>query len=428
MRVTKIATFISFCAAVVVARNVTIRNDVPRRDTIGNIVNAHDGSVVFFNDTAFLYGTVYENCTQPGTQCSAPCGYNPNTFALYTSRDLETWTLQTTNILPQASGDNKNINYWMPVVYHNSKTQTYVMQYWSSRCGFVKPCADIATSASPYGPFEMVPPLELHGGVPSSQMGFFVDPDSGKGYVKYNTGAPQHHVVEELSDDWLSTTGSWSIVFWKPSFAWMEGGGMFKRGDLYYYMTGTDCCFCTWGGDARFWTAYDALGPWHPGVAPQLPSARCDMSGDWVSMSGSGGPGNESLTLVQAAGSDNFTFTDAHGSAPGWIDQATGYVTFSPSAGDGRGVVTSGDGSASGCDRVRWYGYESFVWCRKGASCTLPSYADAPELNYCADGSMPHEDVRVNPCDPNQEVRAATSPVVRRRDSATLVHDRHRTQ
>jgi hypothetical protein len=84
------------------------------------------------------------------------------------------------------------------------------------------------------------------------------------------------------------------------------------------------------------------------------------------------------------------------------VDPATGYVTFPPSAGDGRGVVTSADGSAAGCDRVRWYGYESFIWCRQGADCPLPSYADAPELNYCADGSLPSEGERVNPCDPGQ--------------------------
>ena len=165
-----------------------------------------------------------------------------------------------------------------------------------------------------------------------------------------------------------------------------------------------DCCFCTWGGDARFWTSYAPLGPWHPGIAPPLPTERCDLSGDWRSVQGSpDAPGNETLTLTQAADSNNFTFTDKNGQAAGWIDQATGFVTFPPSAGDGRGVVTSADGTAAGCDRIRWYGYESFIWCRSGASCAQPSYRDAPELNYCADGAMPQEDVRDNPCDPNHD-------------------------
>lgn len=165
---------------------------------------------------------------------------------------------------------------------------------------------------------------------------------------------------------------------------------------------GTDCCFCTWGGDARYWTSYSPLGPWHPGVAPPLPTARCDLSGEWTSLGGSpDAPPNEAFSLAQTG--DNFTFTDAKGSAGGWLDQRTGFVTFPPSAGDHRGVVTSADGASAGCDRVRWYGYESFLWCRKGAACAQPSYHDAPELNLCADGSQPHEDVRINPCDPGHE-------------------------
>ena len=42
----------------VLAGVVTVRNDVPRVDEEGHIVNAHDGSVVFFDGVSFMYGTV----------------------------------------------------------------------------------------------------------------------------------------------------------------------------------------------------------------------------------------------------------------------------------------------------------------------------------------------------------------------------------
>jgi hypothetical protein len=400
------AASLGLSLSLALATLVTVHNDVPRVDQFGDIVNAHDGSVVKFGGVYFLYGTVYENCTQHGTQCEGPCGYSPNTYALYTSYDLQSWTVQSYDILPSADRDNRQVNYWMPYVGFNKLSNKYAMQFWSGHCGFAKPCTEIAYSFSPYGPFTNVTTIAL-AGTPSSQMGFFAD-DDGTAYVKYNTVGPdQHHNVERLNADWTASTGEWAVLFWKPSFAWMEGGGMFSRmvggKKLYYYMTGTDCCFCTWGGDARFWTSWAPLGPWHPGVAPPLPTERCDLTGSWHSVRGSpDAPSNETLTLTQAA-DDSFVFQDAKGKAAGSIDQATGFVTFGPSAGDHRGVVTSSDGKAAGCDRVRWYGYESFTWCRDGADCAVPSYADAPEVNLCADGSQPHEDVRVNPCDPDEQ-------------------------
>lgn len=235
---------LSLLAILAVSSSVTIHNDIPRVDTTGTILNAHDGSVVLFGGLYHLYGTVYEFCQQNGTQCRAPCGYTPNTFALYTSPDLATWTLISKNIAPFQELDNNVVDYWMPTVFYNNRTEVYVMQFWSGKCGFKAPCADIATSASASGPFLLQPPLQLHGGIPSSQMGMFVDEATGRAYVKYNTGEPQHHVVEALTEDWLATTGEAAIVFWKPSFAWMEGGGMFQRtaasgAALYYYMTGT---------------------------------------------------------------------------------------------------------------------------------------------------------------------------------------------
>jgi hypothetical protein len=93
-----------------------------------------------------MYGTAYEDCLQNGTQCTPPCGYNPNTFALYTSTDLVTWTFVSDDILPQAKLENKVVNYWMPVVKRNPHTGVYVKQYWSSCCGFRSACADIATA------------------------------------------------------------------------------------------------------------------------------------------------------------------------------------------------------------------------------------------------------------------------------------------
>ena len=398
---------VRLCAAVALATAVcavvvTLRNDAPRVDTLGRPLNAHDGNIVFFSGLYYQYGTVYEDCkAAPICDPNLVCGFHPNRFAVYSSPDLNTWTLLSDNVLPSVSIDNKNTTYWMPVV-HQRGDGVYVMQFWSHHCGFNDArCAEVAFSPTPVGPFTNVTRIPLVAAV-SSTLGFFKDYD-GTAYVKYNTRAPDnHHVIQRLTPDWAGATGEFAVLAWKPSYAWNEGGGIFRRGGLYYYVTGTDCCFCAWGADVRFWTARAPLGPWHPGVAPPLPSWRCYLEGAWTATAGlPDAGGNFSLTIVQPGGWNNFT---ASTNGTGWVDQFTGYVHLAaPGLGDARGVLTSADGAGPGCDRVRWYGAESFMWCRAGVVCAQPSFYDAPELNPCQDGAAPNEAARDNPCDPGHE-------------------------
>jgi hypothetical protein len=258
-----------FCAflissfLLVSSKEVVISNVLPRLDTNGLNVDAHDGCLVKFNNTYFLYGTVYGKCHQSTTICDGVCGYLNNTYALYTSSDLVNWTLITNNVVPEVSKDNNHINYWMPNVGYNSRTGQYVMIYWSSRYGFQNSIVALAVSSTPFGPFVNVPPLVMQGGkVISSTTGLFVD-DDNTAYVRYNTrDAPLRHVIEKLSPDWMTSTGQFSIIFEKQDYPWYEGGGLFKRKGIYYTMLGTDCCFCQWGADARTFTTTDPLGNW----------------------------------------------------------------------------------------------------------------------------------------------------------------------
>lgn len=384
----------------VFSKFVTIHNDIPRIDNKGNIVNAHDGGIyqfVGFPHKFFMYGTAYEDCYQNNSQCQPPCGYNPNTFSLYVSDDLVTWEFWSNNILPEQNKDNKIVNYWMPNVAKHPNGY-FIMNYWSSACGFKKNCTNLAISTSPYGPFIMLPDVPISS-VPSSQMGLFVDYDTGNAYVKYNTAPPeQHHAIQQLSTDWKTTVGNSFPIFWKPSFPWNEGGGMFKRGKLYYYMTGSDCCFCQWGGDSKVWTSYDPLGPWHPGIAPEPSNTLCDLTGRWVCHNGSNVYGKcDDLHVEIHQFGNTFTFgTNGNGTV-----NKNGYIFASQSPNNQPGVVTSANGKSAGCDRIRWYGDETKHWCRFGHTCAIPSpFLDPTEVNFCSNGVLPPEGIRDNPCDP----------------------------
>jgi hypothetical protein len=224
----------NFC--LVLNKEVVISNILPRLDVDGKFVNAHDGCLVKFDNTYFMYGTVYGECHQSTTICDGVCGYINNTFALYISPDLINWTLISNNIVPEVTKDNHYINYWMPNVGYNRRTEKYVMIYWSSRYGFKNSQVAVAVSFTPFGPFVNVPPLEMQGGkIISDTTNLFID-DDNTAYVRYNTrDEPLRHVVEKLSPDWMTTTGQFSIIFQKEDFPWYDGGGMFKRKGIYIF-------------------------------------------------------------------------------------------------------------------------------------------------------------------------------------------------
>lgn len=247
----------SFC------KQVTISNIRPRLDTNGNIVNAHDGCLVKFNNTYFMYGTAYVECHQSTTYCDGHCGYINNTFALYTSSDLVNWTLINKNILPELTKDNSVINYWRPNVGYNTHTKQYVMIYWSSRYGYKNALVALAVSSTPYGPFTNVAPLEVRGAqILSHTTNLFVD-DDNTAYIRYNTrDKPLRHVVEKLSSDWMTSSGHFSVIYQKEDFPWYDGGGIFKRKGIYYTLLSYDCCFCQWGSDARIFSSHSMLGDW----------------------------------------------------------------------------------------------------------------------------------------------------------------------
>ena len=117
---------------------VTIDNTRPRRDVTGTIIDAHDGCLQLFGSRFYLYGTAY------GTND----GYSPaNRFRVYSSPDLEQWTLAGELFKEQPAGV-----YYRPYVVFNPKTRKFVLWYnwyprqWDGQTG-------VATSDTPVGPF-----------------------------------------------------------------------------------------------------------------------------------------------------------------------------------------------------------------------------------------------------------------------------------
>ena len=154
-----------------VVKEISVSNEDLRRDQTGEIVDAHDGCLQFFNSRYYLFGTAY------GT--SSGFSIN-NRFRGYSSRDLLKWTFEGELLKEPPDGV-----YYRPYVVLNPNTRKYVLFYnwypklWEGQLG-------VATSETPEGPFMIVNP-----NVQVSQAKFqpgdgspFVDKD-GTGYFIY---------------------------------------------------------------------------------------------------------------------------------------------------------------------------------------------------------------------------------------------------
>ena len=405
-----------------------LSNVLQRFDVSGKVVNSHSGSLYRFGETFYLYGTKYPNCTQTGPICDTACGYYNNTFTVYSSPDLQQWQLLSDNLVPAIAADNARIEYDEVNVGYCAEKGDYVMIFWNGNYGFHNSTISIARSPLPQGPFVLAPPIVAAGGkVISDTVALFVD-DDGTAYVRYNTrDAPLRHVVERLTPDWSQTTGEYGVIFEKPDFPWYDGGGMFRRGDVYYVMLSFDCCFCQWGSDALVFVAPSPLGPWSPQSPQALASIHaaaalrrnrvasaaglaCNLTGSWSGSLGGAPIQQPNLFLthdletgvVSVTGGVTTTATYFPGNASIVFNSFPGVAPVSLI-----GVVGPYNNSASDpCSQLSWqapYQPPGSYWCRY-PTCHVPLAPPANwtnEVNYCADGTQPPVSVAsmyINPC------------------------------
>src|SRR5664280_2829717 len=214
-------------------RTVTINNVEPRRDVAGEIIDAHDGCIQFFNGRYYLYGTAYGKTD----------GMTNNDFRVYSSPDLERWTFEGTLLK-----ERPDAFYYRPYVVFNPSTRKYVLWYnwypnlkeWFGRHG-------AATSDTPVGPFKIAAPdVQLsHPGTGDGSL--FVD-DDGTGYFIYTCINEGYTIrVERLTPDFLGATGQTSSVLAVGG----EAPVLFRRNNLYYAFFGARCSFCPEGSEAQ---------------------------------------------------------------------------------------------------------------------------------------------------------------------------------
>jgi hypothetical protein len=242
----------------------TIRNDIPRCDTDGDIISAGDGCISYQPDEAlyYLFGAHYQPCTEPNNDCySGPpgeevcshvgfvpngtcCGWRNTTIAAWSSPDLITWSKEGLNILPLATANPASplsSNYgaiFEPCGVYNRKTRFWNLFFL--RDGYTLALAVARTAAGPFSVVQWSVPVP---GMATIVDFYFWQSLDGGLVMKHNGKGGEFAV--SLADDYLSINAT-SAEFGQE-LGYTEGGGIFAYGGESYVMAGFGCCFCTLG-------------------------------------------------------------------------------------------------------------------------------------------------------------------------------------
>ncbi|MGM0110035.1 family 43 glycosylhydrolase [Enterococcus sp. DIV0187] len=234
--------------------------DEPWFDNHGERIQAHGGSVKFFEGKYYFFG---EN----KTDSKANSGIWHQGVNCYSSEDLINWTFENTILKP--SDDISNPLHPTrimdrPHIIYNKKNQEFVM--WVKLVGSDENPRDwnqqfmgIATSKSITGDFELVNrivPLEMSSG----DFDLFVDEDE-RAYLIFGK-VHTEIVIADLTEDYKNITGKYSthLHFAGPPLA-REAPAVFKREGEYFMITsGTTAYYPNPSLTAK---ANNIHGPWY---------------------------------------------------------------------------------------------------------------------------------------------------------------------
>jgi len=255
----------------VAAKKVTISNVKPRLEAnTGAILDAHDSKINFDpSSNQFLwFAASYGNCKEPDgpTGCAGlgvgKCGFQTDhNVTLFSSSDLATW--KNEGVVFQSAGALPNNSVlFAPKTVFNGKTGEWVLWFNYIVGSFDRSYYGVASAKSPKGPFRLkVSQVQTLRYADNGDQNVFVDRD-GTGYLIYTTLSLGHRMtIERLTPDFYGTegaSGSSGVI----GDANVEAPSMFRRGDLYYAVFGSCCCYCEAGTEVFAYTAKTPLGPY----------------------------------------------------------------------------------------------------------------------------------------------------------------------
>ena len=261
--------------------NGGLTEHVAWRDTSGNLINAHDGGILFADGKYHWYGMAL----RPLPVANGPEGGQKTTqgVVMYSSSDLYNWTYEGV-VLPCSSDPASPLyapmRFERPKIIYNDHTHQYVM--WFHYVGYPGDHgrkigagdAGVAVSNKLTGPYTFLGfsrPIDDNGVVRDSTL--FKD-DDGSAYFIYDRDvAPPNpdpgrvlHIVK-LTPDYLHFTKSFYKI---PNASRREGQVIFHHNGFYFLITSAETGWKN--NEANYYRSTNIFGPYtelgNPAVGP----------------------------------------------------------------------------------------------------------------------------------------------------------------
>jgi hypothetical protein len=247
-------------------KNGSITEYIEWKDTHGEIINAHDGGIIYIHGKYYWYGLALRplgSTKDENNGAATTTGIN-----LYSSKDLHNWLYEGV-ILPVSNDSTSPLHSPMrlerPKILFNKKTHKFVMWFHyvgypgthGQAAGFAD--AGVAVADSITGPFKFLGyqrPIDSDGAVKDCSL--YADGDTAYFIYdrKLSDGSRCLHIVK-LTDDYLNPTTHWS----KISTAHRREAPMIIKHKGMYYLITSDVS--GWKANAaKVYKAANIMGSW----------------------------------------------------------------------------------------------------------------------------------------------------------------------
>lgn len=227
------------------------------KDTDGELIQAHGGCILEYDNTYYWYGENKDTVTK---------NYKVDLigFSCYSSKDMIDWKNEGVVLKAVSEAGHElhpdNIAE-RPKVLYNKKTKKFIMWFHLDKGGYGYARVGVASADSPTGPFiyaySLAPDCQQSPCGRDSRDMYLYQEEDGTAYHICSSDWNSTTIISRLTDDYMAYTGDLKMAFIEQ---YREAQVLIKEGGLYYMFSSG----CTgWAPNSMLYgIAKSPMGTW----------------------------------------------------------------------------------------------------------------------------------------------------------------------